>query len=66
MILDESVETYTHLIEELNKLDFAYVELMSRSPSFPSPAHYPDVEELEQFGKQIKQIVIANSCYDKA
>ncbi|GGB72793.1 alkene reductase [Flavobacterium suaedae] len=66
MILDEPIKTYTHLIEELNKLDFAYVELMKRSPSFPSPAHYPDVDELEQFGKQIKQTVIANSGYDKA
>lgn len=65
MILDQPVETYGYLIEELNKLDFAYVELMRRSPSFPSPAHYPDVDELEQFGTQIKQTVIANSGYDK-
>lgn len=66
MILDAPVETYSYLVEELNKLNFSYVELMKRSPSFPSPAHYPDVDELEQFGKQIKQIVIANSGYDKA
>lgn len=65
MILDEPVETYTYLIEELNKLDFAYVELMKRSPAFPAPAHYPDVDELEQFGSQIRQEVIANSGYDK-
>ncbi len=65
MILDSPVETYSYLIGELNKLDFAYVELMRRSPSFPSPAHYPNVDEIELFGNQIKQSVIANSGYDK-
>ncbi|MAN26007.1 MULTISPECIES: alkene reductase [Mesonia] len=66
MILDAPVETYSYLIEELNKLDFAYVELMKRSPSFPSPSHYPNVDDIELFGNQIKQTVIANSGYDKA
>lgn len=66
MILNAPVETYSYLIEELNKLNFAYVELMKRSPSFPPPAHYPDMEEIELFGNQIKQTVITNSGYDKA
>ncbi|MEH6680597.1 MAG: alkene reductase [Sediminicola sp.] len=66
MILDDPAGTYTFLIDEMNKLDFAYVELMKRSPSFPSPAHYPEVDEIEQFGNQIKQTVIANAGYDKA
>jgi len=66
MILDDPAGTYTYLIDELNKLDFAYVELMRRSPAFPSPAHYPEVDEIELFGTQIKQAVIANSGYDKA
>lgn len=65
MILDNPVETYMHLIGELNKLDFAYVELMRRSPYFPSPAHYPTDEEIELFGKAIHQTVIANTAYDK-
>jgi len=34
MILDDPAGTYTYLVEELNKLDFAYVELMKRSPIF--------------------------------
>ena len=65
MILDNPVGTYTYLVEELNKLNFTYVELMRRSPYFPSPAHYPADDEIELFGKMIKQTVIANAGYDK-
>ena len=65
MILDDPAGTYTYLFEELNKLDFAYVELMRRSPYFPSPSHYPADDEIELFGKLIKQTVIANAGYDK-
>jgi len=65
MILDDPAGTYTYLFEELNKLDFAYVELMRRSPYFPSPSHYPVDDEIELFGKMIKQTVIANAGYDK-
>lgn len=66
MILDDPAGTYTHLVAELNKLDFAYVELMKRSPSFPSPSHYPKDDEIELFGRMIKQTVIANAGYNKA
>ena len=66
MIFDNPVDTYTYLIRELNKLDFSYVELMRRSPYFPSPAHYPADDEIELFGSMIKQLVIANAGYDKA
>jgi N-ethylmaleimide reductase len=66
MILDDPARTYTYLIEELNKLDFAYVELMRRNPYFPSPAHYPTDDEIELFGSMIQQTVIANAGYDKA
>jgi N-ethylmaleimide reductase len=65
MILDNPVGTYTYLIEEMNKLDFAYVELMRRSPYFPSPSHYPADDEIELFGNMIQQTVIANAGYDK-
>jgi N-ethylmaleimide reductase len=66
IILDDPAGTYSYLIEELNKLDFAYVELMRRSPYFPSPAHYPADNEIEYFGRKIRQTVIANAGYDKA
>jgi N-ethylmaleimide reductase len=65
MVLDNPTGTYTYLIEELNKLDFAYVELMKRSPFFPSPSHYPADDEIELFGRMIQQTVIANAGYDK-
>lgn len=66
MVLDDPAGTYTYLIEELNKLDFAYVELMRRSPYFPSPAHYPADDEIDLFGGLINQTVIANAGYNKA
>ena len=66
MLLDNPADTYTHLIEELNKLDFAFVEVMKRSPYFPSPSHYPADDEIELFGSMIKQTVIANTGYNKA
>ncbi|OQP48004.1 alkene reductase [Niastella populi] len=66
MILDDPAGTYTYLVEELNKLDFAYVELMKRSPYFPSPAHYPADDEIDLFGGMIQQTVIANAGYDEA
>jgi N-ethylmaleimide reductase len=66
MVLDDPAETYTYLIEELNKLNFAYVELMKRSPYFPSPAHYPGDDEIALLGNLIQQTVIANAGYDKA
>jgi len=64
MVLDNPVGTCTYLFEELNKLDFAYMELMKRSPYFPSPAHYPADDEIDLFGSMIKQTVIANAGYD--
>lgn len=66
MVLDDPKGTYTYLVQELNKLDFAYIELMKRSPYFPSPAHYPTDDEIELFGSMIKQTVIANAGYEKA
>lgn len=65
MVLDNPVGTYSYLIEELNKFNFAYVELMRRSPYFPSPAHYPADDEIGLFGGMIRQTVIANAGYDK-
>lgn len=66
IVLDDPAITYTYLIEELNKLDFAHVELMRRSPHFPSPEHYTAENEIEFFGRKIRQTVIANAGYDKA
>lgn len=66
MVLDNPVDTYTYLIQELNKLDFTYVELMKRSPMFPAIPGYPTDDEIALFGKLVKQTVIANTAYSKA
>lgn len=66
MVLEDPAATYTYLFQELNKMDFAYVELMKRSPYFPAPAHYPAADEIALFGSIIRQTVIANAGYDKA
>ncbi|SDQ98387.1 N-ethylmaleimide reductase [Chryseobacterium soldanellicola] len=65
MILDNPVQTYTYLIEQLKRLDIAYVELMRKSPDFPSPAHYPEINDMEFFSAMIKHPVIANTGYDR-
>lgn len=64
ILFDNPVDTFTYLVGELNKLDFAYVEFMRRSPMFPV-ASYPKDDEIELFGKQLKHAVIANAGYDK-
>lgn len=66
MVLDDPAATYTYLIEKLNEMNFAYVELMRRNANFPSPEHYAADEEIEFFGRKIRQTVIANAGYDKA
>ncbi len=65
IVLDNPVATYTYLIQELNRLDFAFIELMKRGPMFPPVPHYPTDDEIELFGKMIKHTVIANTAYDK-
>jgi N-ethylmaleimide reductase len=57
MVLADTAATYTHLIEKLNEMDFAYVEIM-RGGSADN--------EIELFGSKIRQTVIANAGYDKA
>lgn len=57
MVLDDPAATYTYLIEKLNEMDFAYVEIMRRAPAG---------NEIELFGRKIRQTVIANAGYDKA
>ena len=63
--LDNPVDTYMYLIEELNKLDFSYVELMRQSPNSASSENYGAVDEIDLFGRKIRHTVIANSEYDK-
>ena len=62
---DNPVATYEYLINELNKLDFAFVEIMQRAPMFPLLPHYPQGNEIELFGKMVQgKTVIAGTGYN--
>ncbi len=63
--LDNPVATFTFLIQELNKMDIVFVELMKRSPMFPLLPSSPKDDEIELFGKLIKHTLIANTAYNK-
>ena len=61
---DNPVATYQYLINELNKLDFAFVEIMQRAPMFPLLPHYPQGDELALFGKMVQgKTVIAGTSF---
>lgn len=62
---NDPVATYRHLIAELNRLDFAFVELMRRSPMFPLLPHYPQDDEIALFGLHIRQTLIAGTAYTR-
>ena len=66
MVLNDPAATYTYLIEKLNEMDFTYVEIMRGGHFFPSSEHCSAVDEIELFGRKIRQTVIANAGYDKA
>ena len=63
IVFDDPIATYHYLFNELNQLDFAFVEIMKRSPMFPLLPHYPQEDEIELFGKMSKNPVVANGGY---
>ncbi len=63
--LANPVATFTYLINELNKMDIAFVELMRRSPMFPLLESYPTTDEMDVFGSLIKHDLIANGAYNR-
>ncbi|MBS1949262.1 MAG: alkene reductase [Bacteroidetes bacterium] len=65
IVFDDPVATFTYLIKELNKMDFAFLEWMKRSPMFPLLPHYPKDDEIELFGKLSTKTLIANMAYNK-
>jgi N-ethylmaleimide reductase len=60
----DPIETYSHLISELNKLDLAYIHLMQ--PMFPID-HLPQYPKnvIETYAPLSKNAVIANAGYTK-
>ena len=65
MAFSDPVGGYRYLLGELGKLDFAFVELMKRSPMFPLLTHYPQDDEIALFGPQVKQTLIAGTAYTR-
>ncbi len=65
ILQEDPIETYTYLIGELNKLDFAFVELMKKNSSMSKATTYPKDDEVELFGKLIKHSIIANGGYTR-
>lgn len=65
IVQENPLATFSYLIGELNKLDFAFVELMKKGLSFPLLPHYPQDDEIELIGKLIKQPLIAGTGYDR-
>ena len=63
---DNPLQTYSHLIGELNKMPLAFVELMKRSPMFPLLPHYPQDDEMQLFGPLIKHPLAAGCAYTAA
>ena len=62
---DDPVATYTHLLKELDGLDFSFVELMKRAPMFPLLPHYPQGDEIEIFGKLVSHTLVAGTAYTR-
>lgn len=56
---------YEYLLNKLNELDIAFVEIMRRMPMFPAPEHYPQIDEVAYFSKKINNTVIAGSGYNQ-
>lgn len=65
IVMENPVATFTHLIQELNNMDIAFVELMKRSPMFPLLPGYPETDEVQLFGRLIKHTLIVNTGYNK-
>ena len=65
MSFKDPVQTHTYLLEQLNGLDFSFVELRRRSPMFPLLPHYPKEDELTLFGPLTRKTLIANTAYTR-
>jgi N-ethylmaleimide reductase len=66
IVLNNPIATYNCLIEKLNKLNFAYVELMRRSLHSTSPENDGNHNDIKLFDSKIHHIAIANAGYNKA
>ena len=65
IIFENPIASYTYLIEEINKLDLAFVEYMKRNYTQIVTPHYPTGDEIDLLASKIKTNVIANTNYTK-
>ena len=65
IILEDPIASYSYLIEEINKLDLAFVEYMKRNYTQIETPHYPNTDEIDLLASKIKTTVIANTGYTK-
>lgn len=65
MVFDDPVASYRHLLSELDKLEFCFIELSRRSRMHPLLEHYPQGDEMEIFGKMTRHTIIANGGYTR-
>ena len=64
-VAHDPVADYHYLLSELQHEDLAFIEIMKRSPVFPSPPHYPQTDEIELFGRAVKTALIAGGGYTR-
>lgn len=62
---DNPVKSHSYLIQEINKLDLLFVEIMRKAPMFPLLPGYPEEDEIALFGPLVKTTLIANGFYTK-
>ena len=65
IIFENPIESYSYLIEQINKLDLAFVEYMKRNFNLIETPHYPSGDEIKLLASKIKKKVIANTNYTK-
>lgn len=65
IVSQDPIANFTYLINELNKMNFVFIELMKKGPTFPLLPHYPKEDEIELFGRLSTKTLIANTAYSK-
>ncbi|GAB3234137.1 alkene reductase [Algoriphagus aestuariicola] len=63
--LEDPVGTFSYLIEKINGLDLAFIELARRSPDADLLPRYPIENDVALFGDLVKTSLIANANYDR-
>lgn len=63
--LNNPIETYSYLLQEIDKMDIAFIELSKKGLMFPLLSHYPKEDEIELFGRMTRHTIVANGGYTR-